>query len=131
MLSWGQCQQALLIVRIHSGMNRAPDSPVYQGLIRKDPAGQLILNGRDLIKPLLIILPHNTLPYSVIRPGTPKKQDCKTLSSVCCHLRGSAALPPWGQPDWDKSSIGAIKPSKNAPKRGVYIWALARAKPRA
>ena len=83
MLSWGQRQQASLIVRIHSGMNRAPDSPVYQGLIREDPMGQLILNGGDLIKRLLIILPRNTLPYPVIGPGTAKKQDHETLSSVC------------------------------------------------
>lgn len=116
MLSWGQGQQAFLIMRIHSGMNQAPDSPVYQGLIRKDPTGWLILNGGDLIKWLLIILPHNTLPYPVIRPGTPKKQDHEIFSSVCCHPRGSAVLPPWGQPGWDESSIRAIKPSKNAPK---------------
>lgn len=83
MLSWGQCQKALLIVRIHSGMNQAPDSPVYQGLIREDPTGQLILNGGDLIKQLLIILPHNTLLYPVIRLSTPKKQDHETLSSMC------------------------------------------------
>lgn len=121
MLSWGQRQQALLIVRIHSGMNQAPDSPVYQGLIRQNPTGWLILNGSDLIQQLLIISPHNTLPYPVIRLGTPKKQDHETLSCMCCHPRGSAALPPQGQPGRDESSIEAIKPSKNAPKQGLYI----------
>lgn len=58
MLSWGQRQLALLTVRIHSGMNQAPDSSVYQGLIRDDPMGWLILNGGDFIKRLFIILPH-------------------------------------------------------------------------
>lgn len=120
-LSWGQRQQKLLVMRIHSGMNRAPDSPVYQGLIRDDPTGWLVLNGGNLIKQLSIIFLQNILSYLVIRPGTPGKQDHETLSSICCFLRGSATLPPQGQPGWDKSSIRAIKSSKNAPKRCLYI----------
>lgn len=117
---------ALLVVRIHSGMNRAPDSLVYQSLIRQDPTGRLVLNGGDLIKWLLIILPCNTLLYPVIRPGTPKKQDHEPLSGVCCHLRRPAALPPQGQPGWCESSIRAIKISKNASKASIYrLWPLA------
>lgn len=114
MLSWGQCQQALLTVSIHSGMNQAPDSSVYQGLIREDPMGWLILNGGDFIKRLFVILPHNILPQVF--------QGSKTLSkTLSCHPRRSAALPPQGQSSWDKSSTKATKPSRSAPRQGLYI----------
>ena len=83
MLSWGQRQQALLTVRIHSGMNGAPDSPVYQGLIREGPVGWLILNGGDLIKQLLIILPHNALPYPVIRL---RRSETRRPSAACAAI---------------------------------------------
>lgn len=106
MLSWGQGQQALLTVSIHSGMNQAPDSSVYQGLIREDPTGWLILSGGDFIKRLFIILPH-ILPQVI--------QRSKTLSSV-------SALPPQGQPGWDESSIKSSKTlQKCTQARTLYI----------